>query len=33
MESVPIVRNDSGRKISLLVPRSSIIPSGCSGSD
>ena len=27
MESVPIVRNDSGRKISLLVPRSSIIPS------
>jgi uncharacterized protein (TIGR03790 family) len=27
MESVPVVRNDSGRKISLLVPRSSIIPS------
>ena len=27
MESAPIVRNDSGRKISLLVPRSSIIPS------
>jgi hypothetical protein len=27
MESAPIVRNDSGREISLLVPRSSIIPS------
>ena len=27
MESAPIVSNDSGRKISLLVPRSSIIPS------
>src|SRR5215472_4311498 len=27
MESVPIVRNDSGREISLLVPRSSIMPS------
>jgi uncharacterized protein (TIGR03790 family) len=27
MESAPIVRNDSGGKISLLVPRSSIIPS------
>jgi len=27
MESAPIVRNDTGRKISLLVPRSSIIPS------
>jgi uncharacterized protein (TIGR03790 family) len=27
MESAPFVRNDSGRKISLLVPRSSIIPS------
>jgi uncharacterized protein (TIGR03790 family) len=27
MESAPIVRNDSGRKISLLVPRSGIIPS------
>ena len=27
MESVPVVRNDLGRKISLLVPRSSIIPS------
>jgi uncharacterized protein (TIGR03790 family) len=27
MESAPIVRNDSGRKISLLVPRSSITPS------
>jgi len=27
MESVPVVRNDSGWAISLLVPRSSIIPS------
>jgi hypothetical protein len=27
MESVPVLRNDSGREISLLVPRSSIIPS------
>jgi hypothetical protein len=27
MESAPIVGNDSGRKISLLAPRSSIIPS------
>ena len=27
MEAAPIVSNDSGRKISLLVPRSSIIPS------
>jgi uncharacterized protein (TIGR03790 family) len=27
MEAAPIVRNDSGREISLLVPRSSIIPS------
>ncbi len=27
MESAPIIRNDTGRPISLLVPRSSIIPS------
>ena len=27
MEAAPIVRNDSGREISLLVPRSSVIPS------
>jgi uncharacterized protein (TIGR03790 family) len=26
MEAAPIVRNDSGREISLLVPRSSVIP-------